>query len=96
MKHSARHTIFFFFFCVPGGNCEWWAAPPGGAHRSYNPVHVYRDMQLKIFKVETLLNNAYNVRILHFIVTDNVRHFSTSSSNEQRENQDPKDEEGTN
>ena len=24
---------------VPGGNREWWAAPPGAAHRSYNPDH---------------------------------------------------------
>ena len=48
MKHSARHYIFFFFFfvqggnhfffwVVPGGNRECWAAPPGAAHRSYNP-----------------------------------------------------------
>ena len=27
----------FFFLVVPGENRECWAAPPGAAHRSYNP-----------------------------------------------------------
>ena len=43
-KNIYIYIIFFlcradlvFFWVVPGGNRECWAAPPGAAHRSYNP-----------------------------------------------------------
>ena len=36
----------FIFLVVPGGNRECWAAPPGAAHRSYNPGHTTRPPRL--------------------------------------------------
>ena len=51
-----RAEIFFVFFVfVPGGNREWWAAPPGAAHRSYNPgmyvscIHLCRPMYVGMY-----------------------------------------------
>ena len=39
---------------MPGGNRKWWAAPPGAAHRSYNPGGQVKWIQLSAIKSSKL------------------------------------------
>ena len=64
---------------VPGGNREWWAAPPGAAHRSYNPAFG-----------SWLLNDSQQTKYPKFNNIKKIAHLMSKSSYDMEQQQQQK------
>ena len=67
---------------VPGGIREWWAAPPGAAHRSYNPAnwhYLHNTHWIYCFIVVLKDNYESNFNFIYYRMENNIKMTKFSS-----------------